>query len=151
MSGGVTLLAGVLAGAMSVAGCARAERTTRTEPVPRQLADTVPTGRLGYPVGSYLTITGVRADGFKVGVRTLEVDSVNGRTLDWPINIWVDNVDALPASTPCVLEGYESARWIGTPPEVEAVTGPTSQAEWQLQRYFIVTTVVRPESAIQVR
>jgi hypothetical protein len=145
------MLAGPLGGLMFLAGCANTDRAMRTEPMPQQLADRVPMGRLGHPIGSYLTITGVRAERGKVGVKTLAVDSVNGRKLDRPITIWLDNIEALPGSTPCVVKGYESARWIGTPPEVVAATGRVTQASWQLQRYFIVTTVVRPEGAIQVR
>ena len=114
-------------------------------------SDRAPLGGLGYVIGTYLTIEGVRAEGFKTGTRTLSVDTVNGRKLELPRGVWVDNVESLPESTRCVLKGYESARWIGTPPEVVEATGQMSQAVWQLQRYFIVTSVVQPESAIRLR
>ena len=50
MSGGVMMLAGPLGDLMFLAGCANAERATRTEATPRQLAHRVPMGRLGRPI-----------------------------------------------------------------------------------------------------
>jgi hypothetical protein len=109
-------------------------------------ADRAPMGRLGHVIGTYLTIEGVRAERGKVGVKTLLVDTVNGQKLAQPIGVWVDNVESLPESTRCVFKGYESARWIGIPPEVAEATGQLSQAAWQLYRYFVVTAVVSPAS-----
>ena len=131
-------------------GCAE-RRAPAPETRSELRGDQAPLGGLGYVIGTYLTIEGVRAEGFKTGARTLSVDTVNGRKLDFPIGIWVDNVESLPESTRCVLKGYESARWIGTPPEVIEATGQISQAVWQLQRYFIATSVVQPEAAIRLR
>jgi hypothetical protein len=37
-----------------------------------------PVGRLGYRIGSFLTIEGVRAEKGKVGIQTLLVDKING-------------------------------------------------------------------------
>ena len=114
-------------------------------------AQDTPSGRLGHPVGTYLTIEGVRAEKGKVGVNTLVVDTVNGKKLDTPIGVWIENVAALPKDTRCTLRGYESGKMIGTPPaEFEAareagkdITMP--QAEWQFFRYFIVTSIIEPK------
>src|SRR5689334_17784152 len=75
----------------------------------------VPAGSLGYRLGSYLTIEGTRADGFKTGIRTLIVDRVNGQKVGTPVAIWIDNLD-LPARTRTVVRGYETLRMIGQPP-----------------------------------
>ena len=140
----VILLCSVVA-LVFLGACAQ---SSRTEPSPSDalVTDRAPIGRLGRVIGTYLTIEGVRAERGKVGVKTLLVDAVNGQTLAHPIGIWVDNVDGLPQSTRCVFQGYESARWIGTPPEVAEATGQLSQAVWQLYRYFVVTSVVSPAS-----
>lgn len=109
-------------------------------------ADDIPNGRLGHPLGTYLTIEGVRAERPKSGVNTLLVDTVNGKKLDTPIGIWVDNVDSLPKNTRCILRGYESGKMIGVPREVtEKEHTSQPQAVWQFFRYFIVTSVVEPK------
>ena len=109
-------------------------------------ADDIPTGRLGHRLGTYLTIEGVRSEQGKSGSKTLLVDTVNGKTLDTPIDIWVDNVDSLPKAVRCILRGYESGRMIGVPEEVARKEHiPLPQAAWQFFRYFIVTSVVEPK------
>ena len=108
-------------------------------------ADDIPTGRLGHRLGTYLTIEGVRSEQGKSGVRTLFVGAVNGKKLDTPIDIWVDNVDSLPKEARCILRGYESGRMIGVPEDVAQKEHiPLPQAAWQFYRYFIVTSVVEP-------
>ena len=52
----------------------------------------IPRGRLGHPLGTYLTIEGVRAEAGKVGTQTLVVDTINGQKVDEPVGIWIDNV-----------------------------------------------------------
>jgi hypothetical protein len=105
-------------------------------------------GRLGHPIGTYLTISGVRAEPReegKVGTYTLIVDTVNGFVLDSPIRTPIDNVRALPSGTRCTFRGYESGRWIGVPREVLEATGSRGpQAVWQFFRFFIVVSVEEP-------
>ena len=114
-------------------------------------AQDIPGGRLGYPLGTYVRIEGIRADGFKTGVNTLLVGTVNGKKLDQPVGIWVENVDSLPKGPRCVLRGYETGSMIGVPPAVieaakeEGKTVNVPQAVWQFRRYFIVTSVVEPK------
>ena len=104
-----------------------------------------PTGQLGYRIGTYLTIEGVRAEEGKVGVRTLLVDTISGHKLETPVRLWIDNVD-LPKEQRCVLKGYESGRWIGVPYEVLKATGQEPpQAAWQFHFHFVVTSVEQPK------
>ena len=114
--------------------------------------DSIPKGRLGHPLGSYLTIEGLRAEAGKVGTQTLLVDTINGKKLNEPIGIWIDNVASLPEGERCVIKGYETGKMIGTPPAViqaakesgRDVAGP--QAVWQFRRFFVMISSVQPES-----
>lgn len=119
-------------------------RRSVNEPPP---APILPMGRLGYPLGQYLTIEGVRADGFKTGTRTLLIDTVSGKKRPRPIELWIDNLksDGLPSDERCIFKGYETGRMIGIPPSVAEAEALRSQAAWQFQHAFIVTTVVAPE------
>jgi hypothetical protein len=123
-------------------------KLTRAQVDPGRLGLDYPMGNLGYPVGTCVQIEGVRLEHSKVGTRTLAVDTICGEKLSKPVAVWIDNVkgQGLPASERCVLRGYESARMIGIPGEVaKAENLPVPQAMWQLQRYFIVTSVVEPK------
>ena len=113
-----------------------------------QQTEDIPMGKLGYQMGTYLTIEGIRMEKGKVGTRTLLVDTVNGKGLLSPIPIWIDNVKnpGLPKDTWCVFQGYESGKMIGLPFDVaEKEALPVPQAVWQLFRYFVVTSVVEPK------
>jgi hypothetical protein len=106
-----------------------------------------PIGRLGYQIGSYLTIEGVRIEKGhgKVGVRTLLVDTIGEYKLDKPISIWIENCD-LPSGERCILKGYEAGKWIGIPDEVGKAEGKISQFIFQFSFYFTVTSVVQPQT-----
>lgn len=105
-----------------------------------------PVGTLGYRIGSYLTIEGVRAEKGKVGVHTLLVDTISGYKLDKPVGIWIQNLE-LPSGERCVLKGYETGAWIGTPDEVLRATGALApQATWQFHFYFVATSVEQPKN-----
>lgn len=107
----------------------------------------VPIGWLGHPLGAYLTIEGRRAEGFKTGVRTLLVDTINGTKLDKPIPIWIDNLD-LPEGMRCIVKGYETMRMIGDPPAREQAAKEAGksylppQAGWQVHCYFVAIKVM---------
>jgi len=106
----------------------------------------IPQGKLGFPLGKYLVVEGVRVEEGKCGTCTLLVDTVNGKKLSENVEIWVDNVDSLPPKDRCVLRGYESGKMIGVPSEVadkERLMIP--QACWQFRKYFIVTSVAKPQ------
>ena len=113
-------------------------------------AQDVPAGRLGHPLGTYLTVEGVRVEGPKTGGRTLLVDTLNGKKLDIPVGIGVENVASLPQNGRCIFRGYETGSMVGIPPAVveaakeEGKTISLPQAGWQFRRYFIVTSVVEP-------
>jgi hypothetical protein len=112
----------------------------------------VPIGRLGYPLGSYLTIEGVRADGLKTGIRTLIVDTINGKRLDKPIEMWIDNAD-LPPKFRCTIKGYEAIRMLGVPPATIVAAKEAGknvglpQAGWQVQLYFAALSDIALKNA----
>jgi len=126
--------------ALTAFACARESVRTET---------TVPMGRLGHPIGTFLRIEGRRLESGKVGKRTLLVERVNERELSPAVGIWVDNID-LPVGARCSISGYESGRWIGVPPEVARAEGLLPrQAEWQFQRFFVATSVRAPDSLVE--
>jgi len=108
-------------------------------------AQDIPDGRLGHPLGTYLTIEGVRAPQQYMSdtVNTLLVDTVNGKKLE--------NVESLPKDTHCILRGYETGSMIGTPPAVieaakeDGKDVSLPQVGWQFHRVFIVLSVVEPK------
>jgi hypothetical protein len=104
-----------------------------------------PVGRLGYRIGTYLTIEGIRAEEGKVGTHTLLVDKVGDYKFPKPIAIWVEAAD-LPKGERCVLKGYETGGWIGVPPQVLKETGQMPpQAVWQFNFVFKTTSVEQPK------
>ena len=109
-----------------------------------------PHGILGDHLGPYLTVEGVRAEGTFVGRQTLLVDIVNGRRLEKPVHIWVNNL-LLPGEKRCVMKGYESGEMIGKPPAVEAAAKEQGkpvghvQAGWQWKPHFVALIVVEPK------
>jgi hypothetical protein len=110
----------------------------------------IPKGRLGHPLGTYLTIEGVRFGVDKIGkakidAHTLLVDTINGKKLDRPIAISIETSGSLPMRERCVFRGYESGRMVGVPFEVaRAENLPVPAAVWHFHRYFIITSVVQP-------
>ncbi|GAF84246.1 unnamed protein product, partial [marine sediment metagenome] len=135
-------------------GCAKTEVVIKLQPaLPGALAwgvpkhPSIPMGRLGFPLGTYVTIEGHRIDGKKTGTRTLLVDAMDGVKLDNPIRIGISNVRApgLPKEVRCIVRGYESGEMIGVPLAVaKAENLPFPQKGWGFHRYFIVTSVVEP-------
>jgi hypothetical protein len=113
--------------------------------------DEIPKGRLGHPLGTYLTIEGVRFGVDKIGkakidAHTLLVDTIDGKKLDRPITISIETSASLPMRERCVFRGYESGRMVGVPDGVaRAENLPLPAAVWHFHRYFIITSVVQPE------
>jgi len=107
-------------------------------------------GLLGQPLGTALKIEGVRErEHGKFASDILLVDTLNGQKLTRPISIWIQNAKqpGLPSKTRCVLKGYETGLMVGIPP---ALLGEnqinTNPFDWQLQRRFVITSVVEPKS-----
>ncbi len=128
----------LLIGTLVAAGVARAQND-------------VPSGKLGFPLGSYLTVEGQAAKaGFKVNPTcTLVVDTVNGKPLRQPVPIVVEHlniVNPLPQHGRVVIKGYESGKMIGTPPGAIAAAKEAGkdialpQAGWQFYRFFVLTS-----------
>jgi hypothetical protein len=108
-----------------------------------------PMGLLGHRIGTYLRIEGVRQETGKAGHQTLSVERVDGAVLAQPIDIWIENV-VLPLGTRCVLDGYESGRWIGVPHDiVMAGHAEPQQAMWQFQRYLVMTSAETPATLVK--
>lgn len=113
-----------------------------------ELSAHIPFGYMGYPLGTYLTIEGIRLEKGKVGTQTLLVDTVNGERLKQPVAIWINNVkqQGLPKEKRCIIRGFESGKMAGIPWEVaEAENLAIPQRPWQFERYFIITSVVAPK------
>ncbi len=143
----VVLLTAIVLASLVIAAEIPRPKVRRAQVDPAQLALQCPMGYLGYPVGTYVQIEGVRQEEGMVGTRTLLVDTICREKLKSPIPIWVENAKnpGLPRGKRCVLRGYESARMIGLPDEVaKAENLPVPQAAWQMQRYFVITTVLEP-------
>ena len=121
-----------------------------------QAQSDVPPGKLGFPLGTYLTVEGEAAKaGFKVNPTcTLIVDTVNGKRLNQPAAIVVENLNIenpLPQQGRVVIKGYESGSMIGTPPGAIAAAREAGkdialpQAGWQFYRFFVLTSWVQPK------
>lgn len=108
-------------------------------------ASDIPDGKLGYPLGTYLTIAGMRPEIGKGASRSLIVDKINGKKLAQPIEIWIENTQTLPEGKRCILEGYENGEMIGNPGQaIQNGDLTPQQAPWQFYRYFIVTNIIEP-------
>jgi len=116
----------------------------------------VPSGKLGFPLGTYLTVEGHAANaGFKVNPTcTLVVDTVNGKRLEQPMPVVVEDLNIenpLPQHGRVVIKGYELGKMIGTPPgAIEAAKEAGKdialpQAGWQFYRFFVLTSWVQPK------
>lgn len=113
----------------------------------------VPTGSLGFPLGHLLRIEGTEIhEALGHGCCTLRVDTVNGKAVADPIDIWVENIECLPEKGRIVIRGYEMCRMIGDPPAVIVLareagrTIPPRQAGWQMQMIFVPLLVEAPKN-----
>ena len=110
----------------------------------------IPDGRLGFPLGTYLTISGRTPDGGRMKVNTtttLMVEQVNGQAGEKPVSIVVENLGRFyfPSNTTITIRGYETGRMIGVPNEVATKESiPIPQAVWQFHRTFVFTSSVDP-------
>ncbi|HUU19827.1 MAG TPA: hypothetical protein VMW72_21935 [Sedimentisphaerales bacterium] len=104
-----------------------------------------PTGRLGHPIGSYLTIEGHRDP--RKNPSSYLIDMVNGAKLENPVRVWIENLK-LPRPDPsvrCVISGYETFRWYGQPREVQLAEGwEEAQMTFQPGFFFRATSVKKP-------
>ena len=127
--------------AMTCRGQTLAERT---EPQPDE-SHHAPVGVLGYPLGSYLTVGGVRTEQGPGPGWSLIVDTVSGHKFAKPVTTYVNL--KLPVGR-CIFNGYEKGAWGGDlPPEVdqyEKYDGPRPQFGWGFVNTFVITSVVQP-------
>ncbi|MCU0728446.1 MAG: hypothetical protein MUE73_22115 [Planctomycetes bacterium] len=112
----------------------------------------VPAGRLGFALGTYLTVEGeTAAPAAKVNPRTLIVDTVNGERLDRPVSVIIENPEVeLPPAGRVIIRGYETGKMIGTPDaEIQAAAeagrdAHVGQAAFQFYRTFVLLSWVEP-------
>jgi len=117
-----------------------------------------PIGRLGYRIGTYLTIEGAPAERGKFGKATLIVDTIGDYKLADPVPIEV-RYFSLPRSGRCVLKGFETGGWAGIPFSAQIATNAesatpvhlgdieTEQGPWQFVLSFRVLSVVQPKQS----
>ena len=109
----------------------------------------LPMGKLGYPIGTYLTIEGHRAkDNIKGGSkRNLLVDTVNGKKLQKSITMDIKlGRRYLPKDTMIRIRGYESGRMVGKPHDPTKVEPePLQQTTWHFYKYFVMTSCLEPK------
>ncbi len=135
-------------------GCEESKRaevaTAKNAPPVPSSSMTRPIGRLGLPIGTYVTIEGQRykptKPPFKVHARTLLVDTLQAKRLDVPVKLVIKNIDidSLNTETRCVLKGYESGAWVGSPEGLRPGT-PVEQTKFHFHHYFVVTSVDAPK------
>ena len=105
-----------------------------------------PEGKLGYPLGSYLTIEGTRPTDGKGTKQCLLVDTVSGHKLAEPVLMYFRFF--LPEGGRCVFKGYETGEWGGSAPAEVLSLAPRdelfSQSPWMFHNRFVITTVVQP-------
>lgn len=99
-------------------------------------------GRLGYYLGTYLTIAGTNDGNGKFSKDTLQVDRIQGFQLEKPISMLIFNVEP-PVGHRCILTGYETGYWMGASASMEKAPGPT-QWPFQFVFTFVVTSVEQP-------
>lgn len=111
----------------------------------------VPIGVLGLHFGTFAIVEGHRAIGRGIrGTQHLRVTKINGKSLETPVNIWIENAGSLPADTQIILRGYESGRFVGQPTDVAARENwTTAPAMFQFQHYFIISSIVEPAELME--
>jgi hypothetical protein len=111
----------------------------------------IPIGKLGYPMGSFLTLEGVATEHPLFMGPGFVVDSVNGRKLASSIMVVVEQnakSPRLPKGERCIIRGYESGEMIGEPEAVYKAENIQirSQFGWQFYKCFMVTSVIQPKT-----
>ena len=119
----------------------------------------VPFGTLGFPVGSYLTIEGVKEKPQIMQNQHWLVDTVNGSKLTERVVITFDSPQHLlnlPVGGRFIVKGYETLAMVGEPPALEAAAKDSGQnleqlqhmqqPAWRLEYRFVVTSIVAPKN-----
>ena len=121
-------------------------RIAASQEVPPTEGVGIPRGRLGLPLGTYMTIEGIKSEAPKSGTYILFVDTLDGKKLEKSVSVPLENVHTLLSGVRYILRGYETGRMIGVPLEVARKESiPLQQAAWQFYRTFVVTSVVEPK------
>ena len=109
-------------------------------------------GRLGLPIGRYVTIEGKWAGpGPMINRRMLAVQSVDGKPLRKPAVIEIERPGRFPqmgdlrAGARYVFSGYEDGGMVGVPEEVlEKTGGPGPMEGWHFDVHFVVLKFAQP-------
>lgn len=94
-------------------------------------------GRLGKPLGTRITITGVLAGQVMLS-NPLALSEIDGKTLKQPISIEIRGKPQIQKDTLYRLEGYEAGEFSGAP----SWLGPDVQQPFQFRSFFVVTKVI---------
>ena len=111
----------------------------------------VPIGTLGFPVGTYLTIEGVKEKSSLKYDQHWLVDTVNGSKLAEPVSIVMQTANGSTNGTRCGFKGFETLQMIGPPPGYVAAAKEAGRRDivrnleqeqdgWQLLFYFMDTS-----------
>lgn len=79
------------------------------------------------------------------------VDTINGKKLDKPVAIDIDNLEP-PHGVRCVIKGYENMQMVGAAPAEEQAAKEAGkpfippQAVWQVRCYFKALAVAAPKN-----
>ncbi len=116
----------------------------------------MPTGDLGFPLGEYLAIEGVKVPESMNNPLSLKVDRVNGRKLDLPLLISISGkAGDLQDGMRYTVKGYETAGMDGQAPALEAAikaadpTAPPAQRLWAVTSWFVALAEAK-KSATEV-
>ena len=103
-------------------------------------------GDLNKPLGTYLTIEGVRPERGGMRNNPLEVDTIDGKKLDKPVIVDVRGTQQLPKEGRIVLRGYETGAMAGIPldPLVKYDNDNLPQAIYHFALMFTATEIKQP-------
>jgi len=106
-------------------------------------------GKLGKPLGTYLTIQGVPADRPLMMSNPLVVDTIDGVTLGKPILVEVKTDIPFKGRNIVRLRGYEDGGMVSTPMDPEDKNADMPQAPYGFRVWFVgvksVPTPLRQE------
>ncbi len=111
-------------------------------------------GKLNAPLGSYVRISGERAQGLMLEEDTLVVSKINDQAFpsDKPLLVLLSGIARIPPNVNIDVEGYETGEFVGGPPPdlVRRFPGvQLTQQPWHFRTKFVVLRVNSPASLLR--